>query len=78
MGQIVYGTPEDTCMVICPYSKTKLLFGSEIRSATAKDGQRYFEPESAFLYRKELAANVPSMRITIRFMGNLAASASHK
>jgi Protein of unknown function (DUF2865) len=54
IGQIVYGTPEDTCTAICPYSKTKLFFGSEIRSASAKDGQHYIELESAFLYRKEL------------------------
>ena len=57
IGQIVYGTPEDTCTAICPYSKTKLFFGSEIRSASAKDGQHYIELESAFLYRKELVAN---------------------
>ena len=55
--QIVYGTAEDTCGAICPYSKTKLFFGSEIRSASAKDGQHYTELESAFLYRKELVAN---------------------
>jgi Protein of unknown function (DUF2865) len=57
IGQIVYGTPEDTCTAICPYSKTKLFFGSEIRSASAKGGQHYIELESAFLYRKELVAN---------------------
>ena len=57
IGQIVYGTPEDTCTAICPYSKTKLFFGSEIRSASAKDGQHYIELKSAFLYRKELVAN---------------------
>jgi hypothetical protein len=57
IGQIVYGTPQDTCTAICPYSKTKLFFGSEIRSASAKDGQHYIELESAFLYRKELVAN---------------------
>jgi Protein of unknown function (DUF2865) len=55
--QIVYGTAEDTCKAICPYSKTKLFFGSEIRSASAKDGQRYIELESAFLYRKEVVGN---------------------
>jgi hypothetical protein len=55
--QIVYGTAEDTCGAICPYSKTKLFFGSEIRSANAKDGQRYTELESAFLYRKKQVAN---------------------
>jgi hypothetical protein len=57
IGQIVYGTPQDTCTAICPYSKTKLFFGSEIRGASAKDGQHYIELESAFLYRKELVAN---------------------
>jgi Protein of unknown function (DUF2865) len=55
--QIVYGTAEDTCRAICPYSKTKLFFGSEIRTANAKDGQRYTELESAFLYRKKPVAN---------------------
>ena len=55
--QIAYGTAEDTCGAICPYSKTKLFFGSEIRSANAKDGQRYTELESAFVYRKKQVAN---------------------
>jgi hypothetical protein len=55
--QIVYGTVEDTCKAICPYSNTKLFFGSEIRTANAKDGQRYTELESAFLYRKKQVAN---------------------
>ena len=51
--QIVHGTAEETCSAICPYSKTKLFFGSEIRNANAKDGQRYTELELAFLYRKK-------------------------
>ncbi|PWT90363.1 MAG: hypothetical protein C5B56_05545 [Proteobacteria bacterium] len=55
--QTVNGTAEETCNAICPYSKTKLFFGSEIRSATARDGQRYTQLESAFLYRKKQAAN---------------------
>ena len=55
--QLVHGTAEDTCTAICPYSKTKLFFGSEIRSANAKDGQRYSTLESAFLYRKKQVAN---------------------
>ena len=55
--QTVNGSAEDTCKAICPYSKTKLFFGGEIRSATAKDGQRYTQLESAFLYRKKQAAN---------------------
>ena len=39
------------------HSKTKLFFGGEIRTANAKDGQRYTELESAFLYRKKQVAN---------------------
>jgi uncharacterized protein DUF2865 len=54
---MVYGTATETCRAICPYSKTKIFFGSEIRSATAKDGQRYADLETAFVYRKELVAN---------------------
>jgi hypothetical protein len=55
--QTVNGSAEETCKAICPYSKTKVFFGSEIRSASAKDGQRYTQLESAFLYRKKQAAN---------------------
>jgi hypothetical protein len=55
--QLVSGAGEDTCKAICPYSTTKLFFGSEIRSANAKDGQRYTALESAFLYRKKQVAN---------------------
>ena len=36
--QMIYGTATETCRAICPYSKTKIFFGSEIRSAVAKDG----------------------------------------
>lgn len=54
--QLVNGTAENTCSAICPYSKTKLFFGSEIQSANAKDGQRYTTLESAFLYRKKQVA----------------------
>ena len=55
--QIVNGTAENTCNAICPYSQTKLFFGSEIRSASAKDGQRYIQLGSAFLYSKKQVAN---------------------
>jgi hypothetical protein len=55
--QMVYGTAAETCRAICPYSKTKIFFGSEIRSATANDGQHYADLETAFVYRKELVAN---------------------
>ncbi len=55
--QMVYGTATETCRAICPYSKTKIFFGREILSATAKDGQRYADLEAAFVYRKQLVAN---------------------
>ena len=55
--QMIYGTATETCRAICPYSKTKIFFGSEIRSAVAKDGQRYADLETAFVYRKQLAPN---------------------
>jgi len=55
--QIVNGTPAETCRAICPYSKTKVFFGSEIGAAVAQDGQRYTALDTAFLYRKQLVAN---------------------
>ena len=55
--QIINGTPAETCRAICPYSKTKVFFGSEIGAAVAQDGQRYGTLETAFLYRKQLVAN---------------------
>jgi len=55
--QIVNGTAENTCNAICPYSQTKLFFGSEIRSSRAKDGQRYTDLETAFRYSKKQTPN---------------------
>ncbi len=55
--QMVYGTVTETCRAICPYSKTKIFFGSEISGAIAKDGQHYSDLETAFVYRKQLVAN---------------------
>jgi len=54
--QIVNGTPAETCRAICPYSRTKVFFGSEIGGAVASDGQRYASLDTAFLYRKQLVA----------------------
>jgi hypothetical protein len=50
-------TPVETCRAMCPASKTKVFFGSEIGSATAKDGTHYADLDSAFIYRKQLIAN---------------------
>src|SRR5271163_4269761 len=50
-------TPVETCRAMCPASKTKVFFGSEIGGATAKDGARYADLDTAFIYRKQLVAN---------------------
>jgi hypothetical protein len=50
-------TPIETCRAMCPASKTKVFFGSEIGGATAKDGVRYGDLDTAFLYRKQLVGN---------------------
>jgi len=50
-------TPVETCRAMCPASKTKVFFGSEIGGAVAKDGARYADLDSAFIYRKQLVAN---------------------
>jgi hypothetical protein len=62
---MVYGTVTETCRAICPYSKTKIFFGSEIGGAIVRDGQHYAELETAFVYRKQLVANSP---VTVRML----------
>jgi hypothetical protein len=57
LEQLVNGTPGETCRAICPYSKTKVYFGSEIGAAVAQDRQQYTALDTAFLYRKQLVAN---------------------
>jgi Protein of unknown function (DUF2865) len=54
MENMAKGTPAETCRSICPYSKTKVFFGSEISTASAQDGQRYADLDTAFVYRKQL------------------------
>ena len=54
---MVNGTPVETCRAICPYSKTKVFFGSEIGDAVAQDGQRYTALDKAFIYRKQMVPN---------------------
>ncbi len=53
----IAGTPVETCKAICPYSTTKVFFGSEIAGAVAEDGQKYTSLNTAFIYRKQLVAN---------------------
>jgi hypothetical protein len=50
-------TPVETCRALCPASKTKVFFGSEIDGSVAHDGERYGNLDNAFLYRKQLATN---------------------
>ena len=50
-------TPVETCRAMCPASKTKIFFGSDIGAAVAKDGARYADLDTAFIYRKQLVAN---------------------
>ena len=57
MEQMTNGTPVETCRAICPYSKTKVFFGTEIGGAVAQDGQHYTTLDTAFVYRKQLVAN---------------------
>ncbi len=50
-------TPIETCQALCPASKTKVFFGTEIDGAVARDGARYANLDNAFLYRKQLVVN---------------------
>ena len=47
-------TPVETCRAMCPASKTKVFFGSEIDHAVAQDGGRYANLDNAFVYRQRL------------------------
>jgi hypothetical protein len=50
-------TPVETCRAMCPASKTKVFFGSEIGASVAKDGARYNDLNTAYIYRKQMVAN---------------------
>jgi hypothetical protein len=49
-------TPVETCRAMCPASKTKVFFGSEIGGSVAKDGARYNDLDTAYIYRKQMVA----------------------
>ena len=55
--RVANATPVETCRSMCPASKTKVFFGSEIDHAIAKDGARYADLDTAYIYRKQLVAN---------------------
>ena len=57
LEHLANATPVETCRAMCPASKTKVFFGSGIDHAAARDGQRYADLDSAYLYRDHLVAN---------------------
>src|SRR5580692_9712001 len=54
---VTNSTPVESCRAMCPASKIKVFFGSEIGASRAGDGQRYADIDNAFIYRKQLVAN---------------------
>ena len=54
---VTNSTPVETCRAMCPASKTKVFYGSEIGASKAGDGQRYADLDAAFIYRKQLVAS---------------------
>jgi hypothetical protein len=57
LEHLANATPVETCRAMCPASKTKVFFGSEVGGSVAKDGARYADLDTAFMYRKQLVAN---------------------
>ena len=57
LGHMANATPVETCRAMCPASKTKVFYGSEIGGSVAKDGARYADLDTAFVYRQQLVAN---------------------
>src|SRR5262249_37574815 len=47
-------TPAELCGAVCPASRTKIFFGSDIEGARADDGTRYSALDTAFVYRQRL------------------------
>jgi len=46
--------PGQLCNALCPASRTKIYFGTDIGRASAADGSHYQDLENAFLYRKKI------------------------
>jgi hypothetical protein len=57
LERMANATPVETCRAMCPASKTKVYFGSEIGGAVSEEGARYADLDTAFVYRKQLVAN---------------------
>lgn len=57
LDHVTAATPIETCRAMCPASRTKVFFGSEIDRAVARDGARYADLDTAFMYRRRLVPN---------------------
>ncbi len=57
LPHLANATPVEACRAMCPASKTKVFYGSEIGGSVAKDGARYADLDTAFTYRQQLVAN---------------------
>jgi Protein of unknown function (DUF2865) len=57
LERMANATPVETCSAMCPAAKTKIYFGGAIDYATAKDGARYADLDTAFTYRKHVVPN---------------------
>jgi hypothetical protein len=47
-------TPDTLCNALCPASKTRVFFGSNIAHARASDGKRYENLDTAYEYRERI------------------------
>jgi len=56
-ARVMNATPVEACRSMCPASRTKVYYGAEIDNAVAKDGARYADLDTAYIYRKQLVAN---------------------
>jgi hypothetical protein len=57
LEHLANATPIETCRAMCPASRTKVFFGSEIDHAVTRDGARYADLDTAFVYRTKLVPN---------------------
>jgi hypothetical protein len=57
LERLTNATAIETCRSMCPASRTKVFYGSEVDSATASDGTRYATLDTAFAYRKRVVPN---------------------
>jgi hypothetical protein len=61
--------PAKMCNAMCPAAQTKVFHGSDIKWASASDGTRYNDMDTAFLYRDKV---VPDCSCTGKGPGGLA------